>query len=60
MHRSRLSTFVIDCRTQDTGAPAKFWSAALGRKVKDTVDEPGYLEPRASAPSGSASSSAGG
>jgi len=44
MHRSRLSTFVIDCRTQDTGAAAKFWSAALGRRVKDTVDEPGYLE----------------
>jgi predicted enzyme related to lactoylglutathione lyase len=44
MHRSRLSTFVIDCRTQDTDAATKFWSAALGRKVKDTVDEPGYLE----------------
>jgi len=44
MHRSRLSTFVIDCRTQDTGAAAKFWSDALGRRVKDTVDEPGYLE----------------
>jgi predicted enzyme related to lactoylglutathione lyase len=44
MHRSRLSTFVIDCRTQDLGAAARFWSAALGRKVKNTVDEPGYLE----------------
>jgi predicted enzyme related to lactoylglutathione lyase len=44
MHRSRLSTFVIDCRTQDAAAAARFWSAALGRKVKDTVDEPGYLE----------------
>jgi len=44
MHRSRLSTFVIDCKTQDTSAAARFWSAALGRKVKDTVDEPGYLE----------------
>ncbi len=44
MHRSRLSTFVIDCRTQDLAAAARFWSAALGRKVKDTVDEPGYLE----------------
>jgi len=44
MHRSRLSTFVIDCRTQDVAAAARFWSAALGRKVKDTVDEPGYLE----------------
>jgi predicted enzyme related to lactoylglutathione lyase len=44
MHRSRLSTFVIDCRTQDLGAAGRFWSAALGRKVKNTVDEPGYLE----------------
>jgi predicted enzyme related to lactoylglutathione lyase len=44
MHRSRLSTFVIDCRTQDVDAAARFWSAALGRKVKDTVDDPGYLE----------------
>jgi predicted enzyme related to lactoylglutathione lyase len=44
MHRSRLSTFVIDCKTQDVAAAARFWSAALGRKVKDTVDEPGYLE----------------
>jgi predicted enzyme related to lactoylglutathione lyase len=44
MHRSRLSTLVIDCRTQDVAAAARFWSAALGRKVKDTVDEPGYLE----------------
>ena len=44
MHRSRLSTFVIDCRTQDVVGAARFWSAALGRKVKDTVDEPGYLE----------------
>ena len=44
MHRSRLSTFVIDCRTRDVSAAARFWSAALGRKVKDTVDEPGYLE----------------
>ncbi len=44
MHRSRLSTFVIDCRTKEVKAAARFWAAALGRKVKDTVDEPGYLE----------------
>jgi predicted enzyme related to lactoylglutathione lyase len=45
MHRSRLSTFVIDCRGQDVEAAARFWSAALGRKVKpDSVDEPGYRE----------------
>jgi hypothetical protein len=44
MHRSRLSTFVIDCKTGDVAAAARFWSAALGREVKDTVDDPGYLE----------------
>jgi catechol 2,3-dioxygenase-like lactoylglutathione lyase family enzyme len=33
MHRSRLSTFVIDCQTGDVDAAARFWSAALGRKL---------------------------
>ena len=32
MHRSRLSTFVIDCQG-DVGEAARFWSAALGRRV---------------------------
>ena len=44
MHRSRLSTFVIDCKTSQVEEAARFWGAALGRKVKDTVDEPGYRE----------------
>ena len=44
MHRSRLSTFVIDCKTKDVEAAARFWSAALGRKVMNTQNEPGYLE----------------
>jgi predicted enzyme related to lactoylglutathione lyase len=45
MHRSRLSTFVIDCKGQDVDAAARFWSAALGRKVKaESVGEPGYRE----------------
>ena len=45
MHHSRLSTFVIDCRTDQVAEAARFWSAALGRKVKPgTVDEPGYTE----------------
>jgi predicted enzyme related to lactoylglutathione lyase len=44
MHRSRLSTFVIDCRTRDLDAAARFWSAALGRKLKNAVEDPGYLE----------------
>jgi hypothetical protein len=33
MHRSKLSTFVIDCKTDDLSAAARFWSAALRRKV---------------------------
>ncbi len=30
MHRSRLAGFIIDCRTDDLGAAADFWSNALG------------------------------
>lgn len=29
MHRSRLAGFIIDCRTDDLDAAARFWSAAL-------------------------------
>src|SRR3954467_2789525 len=32
MHRSRLSTFVLDCQTPDLDAAAEFWSRALGRR----------------------------
>lgn len=39
MHRSRLSTFVIDCKVDDIDAAAAFWAAALGRTVKPA--EPG-------------------
>ncbi|TAN06205.1 MAG: VOC family protein [Rhodanobacteraceae bacterium] len=34
MHRSRLSNFIIDCKTDDLQSAARFWSAALGRSVK--------------------------
>ncbi len=34
MHRSRLAAFVIDCKVEDIGKAAAFWSAALGREVK--------------------------
>jgi len=44
MHHSRLSTFVIDCKTKDVSGAARFWSAALGRKVKPMPDDPTYLE----------------
>lgn len=33
MHRSKLSTFVIDCRTDDLEAATTFWSQALGRRA---------------------------
>jgi hypothetical protein len=33
MHRSKLSTFLIDCRTDDVASAADFWSKALGRAV---------------------------
>src|SRR5579859_1850221 len=45
MHRSRLSTFVIDCRVPDVDAAARFWSAALGREVKPAdPNDPNYRE----------------
>lgn len=40
MHRSRLGTLVIDCRTDDLDADAGFWSKALGGEVV-TRHEPG-------------------
>ena len=33
MHRSRLSTYVIDCNGADLRTATEFWSTALGRKV---------------------------
>lgn len=30
MHRSRLAGFIIDCKTDDLDAAARFWSSALG------------------------------
>ncbi|SRR5581483_2751272 len=45
MHRSRLSTFVIDCKGEDVDAAARFWSAALGRKLKpEAGGDPLYRE----------------
>jgi hypothetical protein len=45
MHKSRLSTFVIDCQGDDIESAAQFWSAALGRacRVQDDND-PLYRE----------------
>jgi len=39
-HRSRLSTFVLDCQVEDLAPHLEFWSRALGKAV-DTVDEDG-------------------
>lgn len=39
-HRSRLSTFVLDCQVDDLAPHAEFWSKALGKRV-DTLDEDG-------------------
>jgi len=43
MHRSRLAGFIIDCNTEDLEAATRFWSAALGLKVRATAEaEPKY------------------
>jgi hypothetical protein len=33
MHHSRLCALLIDCRTSDLDAAARFWGEALGRSV---------------------------
>lgn len=38
MHRSRLSSLIIDCKTDDLAAAARFWAAALGRPLRAGVD----------------------
>jgi len=53
MHKSRLSTFVIDCKVEDADRAAAFWGAALGRKVVPPSAESGdyrELEARPSEP----------
>lgn len=39
-HRSRLSTFVLDCQVEDLSTSVEFWSKALGKSV-DSLDEDG-------------------
>jgi hypothetical protein len=41
MHRSRLSTILIDCPDSGYEASAAFWSEALG-KARIPVDDPRY------------------
>lgn len=38
-HRSRLAGFIVDCRTDDLGAAAGFWGAALGLEVLDPDED---------------------
>ena len=33
MHKSKLCSVIIDCKTDDLDAAAKFWSGALGREI---------------------------
>ena len=40
MHRSRISAYVLDCKTDDLKDAAEFWSKALGRPV-ETFDQDG-------------------
>ena len=42
MHRSRLSSFVIDCKGDQVQQAAEFWSAALGRKIKPHEGDPTF------------------
>ncbi len=39
-HRSRLCSFVLDCKVDDLTPHVEFWSKALGKRV-DTLDEDG-------------------
>ena len=43
MHRSRLSTFVLDCKVPDLERAAEFWSRALGRSWRPEAEpDPNY------------------
>jgi hypothetical protein len=48
MHRSRLSTFVIDCKVDDFASAAEFWSKALNRALAPA--NPEFPDYRALAP----------
>lgn len=39
MHKSKLAGFIIDCKTDDLGAAAGFWGAALGLPVREPGGE---------------------
>ena len=41
MHKSRLAGFIIDCKSEDLGAAADFWSGALGMERRALPGEEG-------------------
>jgi predicted enzyme related to lactoylglutathione lyase len=41
MHHSRLCSLVIDCKTNDLEAAARFWAHALGRPIRGDADSAG-------------------
>lgn len=45
MHKSKLSGFIIDCKTADLDSAAAFWGAALGMKTREhsAAEEGKYL-----------------
>ena len=50
MHRSRLCAIGIDCQGTDPEVSARFWSAALGRKVRGVEGAYAALEDRPNQP----------
>ena len=42
MHRSRLSTIVIDCKNGDLDDAAAFWGRALGRRAARAPKNPAH------------------
>jgi hypothetical protein len=50
MHRSRLCAIGIDCQGVEPEVAARFWSAALGRKVQMVEGSYAFLEDRANQP----------
>lgn len=45
MHRSQFAGLIIDCQTEDLDGAGRFWSAALGLRVRETqqADDVGYV-----------------
>ena len=50
MHRSRLSTLLIDAPSAAAERSAQFWSAALGARVEHQPEEPQYTGLRGAVP----------